>query len=139
MATSPDDQSRPSPQPSFSLSTLAAGIALAIGVGIGLLLNPRDASNPLEVAADAGTVARGTALFDVLEAAPSAEARELAAGVTATPVLTFGTGSGDYCRELEVASPRGATQLLACRRDGDWRLVLASYAPIAASDGVYRP
>jgi hypothetical protein len=118
---------------------LAASIALVIGVTIGVLLNPRYAASPLDLAANAGAVSRGTALYEVFERAPAAEARELSAGVTATPVLTFSTASGDYCRELELASAQGATQMLACRRDGDWRLVLASYSASTSPDGVYRP
>jgi hypothetical protein len=112
---------------------------MAIGISIGVVLGSRDSTTPIELAAEAGLVSRGTPLFVALELASTGEAREVSSGVTATPVLTFGTRGGGYCRELELASVQGATQLLACRRDGDWRLVLASYSPSLSTGGVYRP
>jgi hypothetical protein len=132
---------QPRERSSFGLSmALAASIALAIGVSLGVLISPgRQASDALELAAAGGAVAPGTALFEVLERVPSAESRALAAGVTATPVLTFGTADGGYCREVDVASTEGTSQLLACRRDGAWRLAHSSYAVSPPTDGVFRP
>jgi hypothetical protein len=40
---------------------------------------------------------------------------------------------------VELVSARGATQLLGCRRDAGWRLLLSSCAASASPDGVYRP
>jgi hypothetical protein len=127
--------------PSFALPVaLAASVALAIGVSFGIVLAPgRQAGDAAGFVADSGLVPAGTALFDVFENVPSAESRALPGDVTATPVLTFGTGNGDHCRELELASVRGATQMLGCRRNGEWRLILASYTASASTDGVYRP
>ncbi len=34
---------------------------------------------------------------------------------------------------------RGATQMLGCRRDAEWRLLLSSYTASTSADGVYRP
>jgi hypothetical protein len=119
---------------------LAASIALAIGVALGVLLAPRDdVSDAVALAADAGLVPPGTPLFDVLERVPSAEALALGDGVTATPVLTFATVGGGYCRQVELAGNAGAMHTLACRGDGGWRLTLASFAPSTTAGGVYRP
>jgi hypothetical protein len=121
-------------------TALAASIALAIGVALGIVLAPgRQAPDAIELAAEGGAVAPGTALFEMLERVPSAESRELSAGVTAIPVLTFGTADGGYCREVDVASTEGTTQLLACRRDGAWRLAHTSYVVSTPTDGVFRP
>jgi hypothetical protein len=123
-----------------SPTALAASIALAIGVGLGIALAPgRQAPDAIELAAAGGAVAPGTALFELLEGVPSAESRELSAGVTAVPVVTFGTADGGYCREVDVASTAGTTQMLACRRDGAWRLAHTSYVASATTDGVFRP
>jgi hypothetical protein len=121
-------------------TALAASIALVIGIALGVIIAPgRQAPDALELAAAGGAVAPGSALFEVLESVPSAESRELSAGVTATPVLTFGTADGGYCREVDVASADSTTQMLACRRDGAWRLAHTSYAVTATTDGVFRP
>jgi hypothetical protein len=132
---------RPPERRSFASPTaLAASIALAIGVALGIALAPgRQAPDALDLAAEGGAVAPGTALFEMLEEVPSAESRELSAGVTAVPVVTFGTADGGYCREVDVASTAGTTQMLACRRDGAWRLAHTSYVADATTDGVFRP
>jgi hypothetical protein len=132
---------QPRGRPSFvSPTALAASIALAIGVGLGIAFAPgRQALDAIDLAAEGGAVAPGTALFEMLEGVPSAESRELSAGVTAIPVLTFGTADGGYCREVDVTSTAGTTQLLACRRDGAWRLAHTSYVGNSTSDGVFRP
>jgi hypothetical protein len=121
-------------------TALAAGIALMIGVALGIVLSPgRQAPDAIGLAAEGGAVAPGSALFEVLERVPGAESRELAAGVVATPVVTFRTAEGNYCREVDVTSAGGAAQMLACRRDGAWRLAHTSYAVSATVDGVFRP
>jgi anti-sigma factor RsiW len=121
-------------------TALAASIALAVGVALGVVLAPsRQAPDAIELAAEGGAVAPGSALFEMLERVPSAESRELSAGVTATPVVTFGTAGGGYCREVDVASTEGTTQMLACRRDGAWRLAHTSYVAGTSTDGVFRP
>jgi hypothetical protein len=132
---------RPTRVPSLALPmALAASVALAIGVSLGIVLAPtRQAGDAAGLVADSGLVAPGTALFDVFETVPSAESRALPGDIIATPVLTFGTANGDYCREIELASVRGATQMLGCRRDAEWRLILASFTASANTDGVYRP
>jgi hypothetical protein len=125
----------------FRLPTaLAASIALALGIALGIVIAPgRQAPDAIALAAEGGAVAPGTELFELLERVPSAESRELAAGITATAVLTFGTADGGYCREIDVASREGTTQMLACRRDGAWRLAHTSYFVSAPNDGVFRP
>jgi hypothetical protein len=132
---------RPTRAPWFALpAALAASVALAIGVSLGIVLAPgRQVGDAAGFVADSGLVAAGTALFDVFERVPSAESRALPGDVTATPLLTFGTRNGDSCRELELASVRGATRMLGCRRNGEWRLILASFTASASTDGVYRP
>lgn len=131
---------RPARAPSFVLPTaLAASVALAVGLAFGVVLAPDRQGRDRDFIANAGSVAPGSALFEVFERVPTAESRALPGDVTATPSLTFATQSGDYCREVEVASERGATQLLGCRRDAQWRLVLSSYSPSVSTDGVYRP
>ena len=120
----------------------AATVALAIGVaiGVGMRVGPGDsAAGPTGLLAEAGVVAPGTPLFEALDGQPSATTQELGAGVSATPRLTFGTNAGDYCRLVDVASERGTSETLACRRDGEWQLEMVVFVERAPRDGVYRP
>jgi hypothetical protein len=120
----------------------AAGIALAIGLSLGVLLESRTLRpDSAALLAGTGEVEPGTELYEVLQSVPSGETRVLAAQVSATPRLTFGTADGRYCRQVDLASERGRTETLACRRDGGWRLEVASFTAGAGAgpDEVYRP
>jgi hypothetical protein len=66
--------------------------------------------------------------------APSGTATVLDSGTTATPVLTFVTETGQYCREVALHARGGASRTLACRDDGEWRLRLVEFLP-ASTDG----
>ena len=121
---------------------LAASIALAVGLGLGALAASKwIASDPATALVAAGTVAPGTALHDLLETAPSAAPRALGGyGVAGAPLFTFAAVDGGYCRQIELTDSRTATTAVACRRDGDWRVELAAFAPrTPGPDGVYRP
>jgi hypothetical protein len=123
-------------------ASIAAGIALAVGLALGIALGPRMLTpEPSLSIAAAGAVEPGSALHDALEMVPSAQTRELAAQLSATLRLTFKTLDGDYCRHVDFAGAGGTTAALACRRDGSWRLEVASFIAqvSAAPDGLYRP
>ena len=118
----------------------AATIALVIGLAVGVRVGPGGSSaDPTALVAAAGVMAPGTPLFDALEGLPSASTGALGAGITATPRLTFGTNDGDYCRLVDLASERGTTETLACRRDGEWQLEMVVFTERTPRDGVYRP
>jgi hypothetical protein len=120
----------------------AAGIALTIGLSLGIVLGSRTlAPDGMASITSSGVVAPGTELYEVFESVPSAETRALAAQVSATPRLTFGTADGGYCRQVDLTSARGRTETLACRRDGGWRLEVVSFAAEAETrpGGLYRP
>jgi hypothetical protein len=117
----------------------AATIALVVGLAVGVRVGPGGSSDPTALVAEAGVMAPGTPLFAALEGLPSAATQALGAGVTATPRLTFGTSEGDYCRLVDLASERGTTEALACRRDGEWQLEMVAFGERAPRDGVYRP
>lgn len=123
----------------FSMpAAVAAGIALVVGVLVGRVLGP-DAPAPETSALVAGAVEPGTPLHDALQSAPSTETRELSANLSVTPALTFRTQNGNYCRQLDLTTPRGTTETLACRRDEEWRVELAAFTPRPGDGDVYRP
>jgi hypothetical protein len=118
----------------------AAAIALVIGLAVGVQVGPGNVlSGPAGLVAEAGVVAPGTPLFAALDSLPSAATQAVGAGVVATPRLTFGANDGGYCRLVDLASERGRTEALACRRDGEWLLETVVFVDRAPRDGVYRP
>lgn len=117
---------------------LAASIALIIGLGIGAGIDWRGGSGgDIGVPRMAAVIVSGEPLFDILERGQSARKFSLEGEVEVTPVLTFATKSGAFCREFETLSPNAATRAVACREDGLWRMAVAVSArpEAAAGDG----
>jgi hypothetical protein len=121
-------------------TSLAAGIALAIGLSLGYLVSSRAPTPDAALIANAGSITPGTPLFDVLETTASTTPREIERGVTATPVFTFRSVDGNYCRQVDIASERGGGEAVACRRDGRWRFEAVSFTAAATTtNGEFRP
>ena len=120
-------------------TSLAAGVALAVGLALGYLVTSRTPASDAALIASAGVIATGTPLHEVLETTTSATTREIGRGVSVTPMLTFRSVDGDYCRQVDVASERGGGEALACRRDGSWRFEAVSFSAGATANGQFRP
>ena len=123
---------------------LAASVTLAIGIVLGILIAPQSGGPEAGLLASTGSVARGSELHDALETAPSGLAREVAAGLTVTTVLTFESRDGGYCRELAIAGADGSAAALVCRRDDGWQVEELSFLPGPVPNGgqpggVFRP
>ncbi len=115
---------------------LAASIALVVGVGIGSTVDwPGEHDGNIRAPRLAGVIAAGEPLFDILEHGESARKFNLEGDVEVTPVLTFATKSGTFCREFETVSPGAATRAVACREDDRWRLTVAVSSPSEAVVG----
>jgi hypothetical protein len=110
---------------------LAAGIALVVGFLAAQLLHPEapDSAGPPALTAS-GRIGAASPLYDVLRQVPSGTAAR-AGDATATPVITFETVTGGYCRELSLRAPDGASRVLACHHDGDWRLRVVEFLPVS--------
>lgn len=106
---------------------LAASVTLAIGGVLGYLVAPQGGAPEAGLLASIGGVAPGSGLHDALEAAPSGTARAIASGLSATPVLSFESRDGAYCRELAIAGAGGSAAALACRRDDGWQVEALSF------------
>ena len=114
----------------------AASVTLAIGGMLGYLVATPSGAPEAGLLASTGSVARGSGLHDALETAPSGTAREISAGLTVTPVLSFESRDGGYCRELAVAGEQGSAEALACRREDGWQVEALSFlAGPAQGDG----
>lgn len=99
----------------------ALGGVLMAGLLAGMLVGTRSTSTPLDIVASNGEalMAQG-ALAEALEKMPS----QSAGGVGITPVLTFKTQSGGFCRQYRAAVAGAPSyQGVACRAGkGAWRI-----------------
>jgi len=107
---------------------------------------PRTADTQLIALDESGRHAVGD-LAAALDTAPSGKALAAEAPESITPVLSFRSNDGRYCRQYKIQSKAlGQTAGLACRsdetngRDGTWRVVVHSESsPHAAQPGEFRP
>lgn len=106
---------------------LAASIALAIGVGVGMQIAADHSRNENQFAL-AGVIDSSSPVFAALESTPSATMVETPDG-TITPILTFKSENGDYCREYVVANDAVTNRAVACRHEGQWVTQFAALAP----------
>ncbi|HEY8554513.1 MAG TPA: hypothetical protein VIL43_08245 [Burkholderiales bacterium] len=122
--------------PAWWPHALAAGIALAVGIGLGFGLGRRAGEPPTLLAAPA-PVPAGSALYELLESAPSGIPTPIDGAATAEVRFTFKAQDGDWCRELSVTAPAATNAAVACRRAGVWRVELVGAAAVAGE--TYRP
>lgn len=102
---------------------LAASVALAIGVGAGMQLASGPGQSSITLA---GYVDSKSALHSALMTTPSGETVKLArTDETVTPILSFETKDGRYCREFSITSHTSGQRALACQTDGQWRIEIA--------------
>lgn len=74
-------------------------------------------------------------LHGVFERQPSG-ARVVLGGVNeteATPLLTFQSVSGEYCREIQTQTSAGSMLIVGCRGERAWRIVVAEQTEVSAS------
>jgi len=118
-------------------AALAASLALVIGFGAGLMTGaPESDRLRLALAEQAsGTIAPAHPLYAALQEAPSGRdyvvEADGSADMRVTPVLSFRTGEGRYCRELAIEAGARASRGVLCREAGEvWRIrALASIPP----------
>jgi len=115
---------------------LAASIALGVGVTFGPGLMPgNQAPGTPSLAYAVGPLPSADPLVGVLETAASAE-RVAAGPATVTPVLSFATVDGRYCREVNIAQDAEAIAAVACRSEGIWTIaVTAASEPVGPVQG----
>ncbi len=121
----------------------AAGMAaaLAVGILIGGNINFWNTMEDTSTAADQYGLARiisaDAPLFAVLENTPSATSQALTEDYSVTPILSFQTRDGVYCREFRTASAAGGMHSVACRGTDQWNLQVTSFVGNGATNGEY--
>ncbi len=103
---------------------LAASVALAIGVGVGVQLTSDNGPERRENILLAGVIEAASPIHQALDSVPSSETYSLN-GASVTPVLTFKSKEGDYCREFLVASDAVTSRAVACRMNDQWAVQFA--------------
>lgn len=106
---------------------VAASIALFIGIATGIQLDGNGGTANYATLQTAGLITDESPLYSVLEAVPSLERIDLVSGASATPVMSFESADGGFCRELQVATGNSHSRSVACRSDYGW-LVKATVA-----------
>lgn len=71
-------------------------------------------------------------VVSILNNAPSGSAQQLLLQsdsiVTVTPILSFASTMGDFCREYTLNQSESSHRAVACRQDQGWRVVLSTRA-----------
>ncbi len=89
------------------------------------------------VAAPWGSAPGSDGLQTALATSPSAVARPIGGGRTATPMLSFVARDGRYCREFLLQGGKGEETGIACNQNGQWKvetLVKGGNAPVDPSE-----
>lgn len=108
-------------------TSLAAAASLVLGIGVGTQLSTTDNDVDQDQLL-VGLVAPASVLHTTLETGASAKPVALSgnADATVTPLLTFTSTDGKYCREFTIDKPIATERALACRARDGWRVVLAA-------------
>lgn len=105
-------------------AAIAAGVMLLVGFGTAQLLAPQHDSHWQSVA-------------QVLETQPSG-IEQVSKGMHIKPRATFTDKSGHYCRQFELSDNKGASENIACRRQGEWQLTASVALEKIAETGTYQ-
>lgn len=119
---------------------IAASVALVAGFLFGTFQsadNMQGEAGLTSVRSFAGSIAAESQLHQLLETGRSGAELDGSQAGNGRVILSFQSRDGDYCRQIEVAEGSGAMQALACRRDGDWQLAVASFDASSGSAGSY--
>ncbi|NOX84332.1 MAG: hypothetical protein GXP06_15370 [Alphaproteobacteria bacterium] len=100
---------------------LAACVALLAGLVLGpAVFNQTVTPNALQLA---GLVPENDPLYTILQAQPSATTTAYQGGAV-TPVLSFRSIDDAFCREFQWRAQTSSVRGVACRTDGQWRILL---------------
>jgi hypothetical protein len=117
---------------------LAASVALLAGFLIsGVVRDTGGGAGDFRVLAS-GEIAAGSALHERLESGVSTAPQTSAGGFRSQLLLTFEDVSGDYCRQLRIATDVRSAQALACRRAGRWQLETLDFEDGLVPGGQYQ-
>ncbi|HXI87319.1 MAG TPA: zf-HC2 domain-containing protein [Parvularculaceae bacterium] len=98
--------------------SLAASFALAVGAAGGFFAASQSQS------AFEWTITPKSSVFAALEFGASAKKVAIAGGAI-TPVLSFRSTAGDYCREFTLDTNRKTKRAVACRGENAWQVRFA--------------
>lgn len=108
--------------------------AVAASAMFGLLMIQQLATPPaadqdsrtLELLTQYGEIPDQHPASALLSNAPSGLSNQVSDGISLTPVLSFESISGSYCREFITQSQTDSYRSVACLNNGDWRVIIVS-------------
>lgn len=116
---------------------MAAGLVCAAAVASVMSASVKQGVvDPLAPGMD-GYIVASSELYRVLETGRTGDGATAVDGTTATPRLTFASTSGDFCRQFDLTTAKGATSAIACREHGGWRTQVVAYG-LSKSEGDYQ-
>lgn len=116
---------------------IAAGVAVVAGFLAVLQLQNRMPTSPVE-ALVAGQLEAGSEVYEFLEHGVSGRPEVIGESTSMQVILSFESGSGDYCRQLYVAAPGQAVHGVACKGIDGWQLEAVAAAAPDAPDGAFQ-
>ena len=123
---------------------IAAAAVLTLGVFIGSPFLKQTRPDLFAEAIAIGPIGTPSALESILSNSASAVTHHLnndqadgKALVEITPVLSFQSTDGGWCREYTVATDIKAARALACRAENQWQIVLSSLEQSVTKAGDY--
>lgn len=127
------ERARPD-RPSLVATSWAMAAAAALAVtGIGGYWY--GSANPGVGGSDLMTIAQGDPLHVAISETPSGQVAQLGHGASLTPVLSFQSADGQFCREVEFDSAASAAVGIVCRDDAMWRTVVLMQSNRGAGSG----
>jgi len=122
----------------------AAAVLISFGVVMGTSLLKQPLPDVYTQAVTVGLIDARSPLNSILNNSASAVPNQLSSGnangesvVAITPVLSFKSAVGDWCREYTVKSYTAGARTLACARDNQWQIVLTSIEQSASAPNQY--
>lgn len=106
-------------------AAIAASVALVIGFGISQFMHTNTNNNWQAVA-------------QILDTTPSGVEQLSSTGSQIKPRLTFTNKAGEYCRQFVMNDKNGASENIACHKDGQWQLTATVYLEKVQQAGTYQ-
>ena len=115
---------------------IAATLMFVVGLGLGAQFSAPDRDQNRGSILAAGEIDKAGALHLVLETVASAETYvvDAASGAAITPLLTFRTADGAYCREFTAVQGETTNRGVACRKENAWEIQFAARVPAAQTN-----
>lgn len=129
----------PYPAMAMAFTFLLVGVLTFMGWQTSEFENRLTAQNHLK-ATQYGVLELNHPVSEILSNAPSGSPQELVdqSEIVVTPVLSFASTNGDFCREYTLSDHSAFHRAVACRQNSGWRVVLSTEAGLELGADQYQ-